>query len=106
MNIRLARQHLRLRLDEGEFAALMAGDVQSFALRMPGLAWKVIARKGAPGHLGFNADKHGIDLAFPEDKLTLFAESLPSRDGLHFRLPVDVELALEVVLEVDVKRAR
>lgn len=106
MNVKLARQHLRVRLAPAEFQALLAGEVQEMALRMPGLAWKISAQKGEGEHLGFEAGKSGIRLAFPAAKLRAFAEQLPSKEGLSFRLPVDVELALEVVLEVDVKRAR
>ncbi|HIE5355212.1 TPA: hypothetical protein ACXNP2_003924 [Stenotrophomonas maltophilia] len=104
MKVQLQRQSMRLRVDEEELAALLAGD-----------SLENLTRFGGTGGWGTALSLHGGDqavlldggtvcrLVLPRDAVQGLAARLPSRDGLEFSIALDDDSSLQLQFDVDVR---
>lgn len=105
MNLRFDAHGIRVRLGEGEFARLLAGETLAMAVGWPGgIRWGVTLVRG--GALAVDADDtQGVRIVVPGHELEALAGRLPSRDGLDYRLEAPAG-PLTLVLQVDVRDGR
>lgn len=105
MKLQIEGQQLRVRVDEGELAQLLAGQTvaartqfaDAFAIDMT-----LRLRPGDEATFAGRAEAWLIDL--PEAAVREHAARLPTRDGLRFRLATRTEAAaLELLFDVDVR---
>jgi hypothetical protein len=105
MRVQCQDQHLRVRIDEGELALLLAGGTVAGATAGGG-AFRMryalaVAEAGLPRLDGEAADWR---LTLPAAPVRELAARLPSRDGLRFELPgADGGAPLELLFDVDVR---
>lgn len=103
MKLQLSGQHLRVRIDETELAALQAGLPVENTTRLDSLAWQhtVHAVDGVAATL--RAESGASVIGIPRAMLDGYAARLPCRDGLELSLQPADGPALAMVLEVDVR---
>lgn len=101
MKVQLLGQSLRLRLDEDELAALLAGAVVANETALAGAALRQTLRLG-PGGPAVEAAPGDWAFTLPEAEVRAYAARLPSREGLAFRLG-EGGAALALAFEVDVR---
>jgi len=104
MKVQLHGQHLRLRIDESELAALRAGAALENVTIVGAYAWRQVLRQGnaadAPLLL---VDANECAIAIPKVLIDAYADRLPCREGLVVSVPAADGSVLEVALEVDVR---
>jgi hypothetical protein len=102
MKLQWSPSGLRLRLDEDEFAGLIAG--RGASLQLTALGWQCGLEIGTDWTLAMCEGRLAITL--PRSECEALAARLPSRDGL----AADVEIAgagrVALALEVDVRDSR
>lgn len=103
MKVQIQSQSLRLRIDEGELARLLAGEV------LENQTWL-----GTPGALSqrlqlhdmaevlLDGDTHALTIRLPREDVLALQARLPCRDGLSFVLPTQA-LPLQLQFDVDVR---
>jgi hypothetical protein len=103
MKLQLQGQHLRLRIDESELAALRAGgtlvNVSTFGLH----AWRQTLRQSDAIVATLHAESGDCAIEIPKTQVDAYAARLPCREGLSLQLQPADGPPLDVVLEVDVR---
>ncbi|WP_430389927.1 hypothetical protein [Dyella sp. 20L07] len=104
MKLQLDGQHVRVRIDEEELVRLLGGD-GVVALTRFGDAFTLRAslRLGeiaTPDLIGTVDD---WQLTMPVHDVREFAARLPTRDGMHYQIPVTGGDALDILFDVDVR---
>lgn len=103
MKLQLQGQHLRVRIDESELAALRAGTTLENVTGFGFCAWRQGLRQTGADGPTLDIDGANWAIGIPKPLIDAYASGLPCRDGLVLALqPADGQ-ALEVVLEVDVR---
>lgn len=95
MKLQLQPQSLRLRLDEAELAALLAGQPLGLDVGQ-GTTTLFTLRVGLGQAAGLHADGPAWRLTLPEPELRAYIETLPRRDALALTLGGDLRLDFEV----------
>lgn len=98
MKLQLQAHSLRVRIDEGELAALLAGDELALALQS-GSNRLLDLRVVMADALAFRVEGSQWHLRLPESAVRAYVATLPCRDALS--LSLGDELALD--FEVDVR---
>ena len=102
MRVQLEGQTLRLRIDEAELAQLLAGAAVENRTRLPdGRA--EIQQLHLATHLGWQRNDATWHIELPKIDVTALSARLPSREGLHFELPMPDGETLQVLFDVDVR---
>jgi hypothetical protein len=103
MKLQLDGQQLRLRLDEAEFARLLAGDAVVASTRLPGTCWRLDALASDEETAVFATQADGLQLRLPLLLLQDYQQRLPCRDGIVVELPLADGTPLQLSVEVDVR---
>lgn len=105
MKLQIEAQHLRIRIDEGELAQLLAGDVvvgHTHFATMFTMRVTLRLQHGIEPVLSGQADAWQVGL--PETDVRAHAARLPTREGLRYQLAGAQEAdALELLFDVDVR---
>src|SRR4051812_30172714 len=103
MKVQLQRQHLRLRIDESELAALRSGgtleNVSTFGVH----AWRQTLRQTNATAPALDSNLGCCAIELPKSLIDAYAARLPCRVGLSLSLQPAVGPMLGIVLEVDVR---
>lgn len=102
MRVQQQQQSLRLRIDEAELAALLAGGTTGNETRWPDGHAERHQLVLAAQH-GWQRSSDGWRVALVEADVRELAARLPSRDGLQFELVVPGGATLNVLFDVDVR---
>lgn len=104
MKLQLDGQHLRLRIDEDELAVLLAGGNVSAATRFSAaFAVHCSVTLSSDAHAQCAGTSDHWQIRLPEADVRELAGRLPTRDGLHFELPVAESASLALLFDVDVR---
>jgi len=103
MKLQLDNQHLRVRVDEAEFARLLSGQTLDSTTTLPGMQLMLVLAPVSDGPATVTAGTHHITLHLPVPDLFAYQQRLPCRDGLAFSQPLDARLQLHVAFEVDIR---
>lgn len=101
MNVRLADQALRLRLDHDELQRVLAGENISVAISASGLHWQIVLT--ASDAFEFFAQNGGIECRIPRDALAGLSTKTPSRDRLIFEVAGSDTPTLSITVDVDIR---
>jgi uncharacterized protein YhdP len=102
MRVQLEGQTLRLRVDEAELAQLLAGGVAENRTRLPD-GREELQQIRLASQLGWRRDDAHWHIDLPDADVRALSARLPSRDGLHFDLPVPAGGKLDLLFDVDVR---
>lgn len=102
MRVQLQEQSLRLRIDEAELAALLAGGTVENTTRWPDGRDERQQLALAAQH-GWERSGDGWRINLADAAVRELAARLPSRDGLSFELAVPGGGALQILFDVDVR---
>jgi len=103
MKLQLDGQHLRLRIDESELAALRAGATLENVTTLGVHPWRQTLRQTGAIAPVLEADTGSCAIGIPKSLIDAYAARLPCREGLSLSLQPTVGAPLDVVLEVDVR---
>jgi hypothetical protein len=103
MKLQLQGQHLRLRIDESELAALRAGGTLENLTNFGVHAWRQTLRQTDTTDPVLEASAGCCAIEIPKPLIDAYAARLPCREGLSLSLHPIVGAMLDVVLEVDVR---
>jgi len=104
MKVQLHGQHLRLRIDESELAALRAGAALENVTVVGARAWRQVLRQGSAADAPMLlVDANECAITIPRALIDTYAGRLPCREGLVVAIRAAEGSVLEVALEVDVR---
>jgi hypothetical protein len=103
MKVQIDGQHLRLRIDEAELAALRDGATLENTTRLGDVAWRQRLRLTDAGEPLLQTSAGNWVVEIPRPMLEAYAARLPCREGLALPLRSGGGPAIELVLEVDVR---
>lgn len=104
MKLQVGGQHWRVRISEDELILLREGQSLASISAAPGGAVLCFELKLFVGDQASIASEDGRwRISLPAASVDAYVQRLPSRDGVVFSLPVSEDVALELVLEVDVR---
>lgn len=105
MKLQIEGQQLRVRVNEGELAVLLAGQVvESRTCLGQGVEWGATLRLTQHAEATFDGSAAAWQIGLPHADVCGLAARLPARDGLHFDLEVDAQApALRLLFDVDVR---
>lgn len=104
MKLQIESQQWRLRISEDELQQLREGAVLASTTALPRDA-QFTFELALDSQLTASIDTAGNGWTFtvPATQVNSYAQKLPSREGLHFDLPIERGPALQLVFEVDVR---
>jgi hypothetical protein len=103
MNVRLAAESIRCRLTQDDLERLNSGRAIELLVPLPrNHTFKVNVRPSALDQWQLDSDPTGIWITLPASELKLFAQTLPSKEGIERNFAVGAS-SIKVVLEVDVR---
>lgn len=106
MRVQMQGQHLRFRLQDAEFRRLLGGGTVENRTVLPD-GRRIVQRVSLAATAGWHADGSTWRIDVPDAEVRAYGTRLPTREGLHFALPVPGGTALDVQFDVDVRdRAR
>jgi len=103
MKLQLQGQHLRLRIDESELAALRAGGTLENATTFGAHTWRQTLRQTDALAAVLDAGAGSCAIEIPKSLIDAYAARLPCREGLSLSMQPAVGRVLDFVLEVDVR---
>lgn len=103
MKLQIHGQHLRLRIDESELAALRAGATLENATQLGTIAWRQSLRLIEAGDASLRGGAGECAIEIPGRLVEAYAARLPCREGLALSLRAEAGPAIDFVLEVDVR---
>jgi len=106
MNLRIARQHLRVRLTPVELDELLRGERLVETLGLPdGTRWGFVLR-ASPTTAGVCLEPERLAIEVDAQALRGLHDRLPSREGIRRTLDVPGDAPLHVDIEVDIREGR
>ena len=103
MKVQLQGQHLRLRIDESELAALRTGTVLENVTRLGAITWRQTLRQTNAMGPALDAKADACAIGIPRSLVDDYAARLPCREGLRLLLQSAEGVAIDFMLEVDVR---
>ncbi len=103
MKVQIDGQHLRVRVDESEFARLLEWDSLTARTRLPRAEFVLCLRPVAGGPMALQTGPDGWRLDLPLPLLFDYRSRLPCRDGLDATQMLDDGTPLELSFEVDLR---
>lgn len=106
MKLQIQGQSLRLRVDEAELAALLAGEVLVNATRFgsaPGAGLRQVLQLQSIAEAAFRPAPAEWQIALPEAAVHDYAATLPCRNALRFDLVFADGERLSIAFEVDIR---
>ncbi len=104
MNVRFAPREIRFRITRGELGQLVSGRALSMSVALPGQhAFNANIAIDRIGSWRLESDPTGLWLAVPMKALDVFAEGVPTAEGLTHSFALADGKTLEVNFEVDVR---
>ena len=103
MKLQLHGQHLRLRIDESELAALRDGTTLENATRLGTVAWRQRLRLTEADDASLQAGAGECAIEIPQRLVETYAARLPCREGLALSLRAEGGPVVDFVLEVDIR---
>lgn len=103
MKVQLSDGRARLRVDEAEFAGLLAGETVVSKTAFPGGTW--IVRLVTDASPGCAASLHAgvLSLRLSRAEMTAYQSRLPCREGVTWVLAGDDGVGVRIEFEVDVR---
>ena len=102
MKLQIHGQHLRLRIEESELAALRDGATLENATSLGAVAWRLRLRLTEADHASLRAAGE-CAIEIPGRLVEAYAARLPCREGLALSLRAEGWPAIDVVHEVDIR---
>jgi hypothetical protein len=101
MRVQQQNQRLRLRIEEAELRQLLAGEVVLNTICWPGR--RETQTIELADRLDWQDQPNGWRMRLPDAEVRELAARLPSREGLHWTLPVPQAEPLRILFDVDVR---
>jgi len=103
MKLQIQGQHLRLRIDELELAALRDGATLENTTCFGAVAWRLSLRLTKADHTSLRTGVDECALEIPGRLVEAYAAGLPCREGLALSLRAEGGPPIAVTLEVDIR---
>lgn len=104
MKLQVSGQHWRVRINEDELACLRDGRTLVSDSALPGdVGLCFTVQLATSDHPAIALLDGRWSISLPAASVEAYIQRLPCRDGVAFRVPVTANVALELVLEVDVR---